>query len=273
VKGQKFARGRAIVQEEYERMLQVCETVRPHDFEVWRRYLEALWLSGLRLEESLALSWDADSSFAIDLSGRHPKFRISADAQKSGKDQLLPMTPDFAEWLLRTPESEREGRVFRILGLGSHRPITPKRVSRMVTKIGGKARIVVNREMKKFKEEICDEKTGKPTGRTKLVEREVTKAASCHDLRRSFGTRWANRVMPATLKLLMRHSSINTTMAFYVSMDADAVADGLWAKHRPRSGQETADLGTYLGTTGESEAKNGSRDPGKNRLKSLPEST
>ena len=105
VKGQKFARGRAIVREEYERMLRACESVRPHDAEVWKRYLKGLWLSGLRLEESLALSWDGESSFAIDLSGKHPKFRIAADAQKSGKDQLLPMTPDFAEWLSRLARS------------------------------------------------------------------------------------------------------------------------------------------------------------------------
>lgn len=253
VKGKKFARGRAIVKEEYERMIQACETVRPHDFETWERYLEGLFLSGLRLEESLALSWDADSGFAIDLSGKHPRFRILADSQKSGKDQLLPMTPDFAEWLLRTPENEREGRVFRIMGLQSDRPMSSKRVSRLVTKIGKKAGVVVNREMKKIKEDVLDPKTGESTGRTRLVEREVIKYASAHDLRRSFGTRWARRVRTATLKLLMRHSSIETTMRFYVEMDADDVAADLWAQHEAEVGQEIAGLGPVFGTIDHSE--------------------
>ena len=51
----------------------------------------------------MALSWDADAPFAVDLSGRHPRFRIKGEAQKSGRDELTPMTPDFAEFLLRTP--------------------------------------------------------------------------------------------------------------------------------------------------------------------------
>jgi len=40
--------------------------------------------------------------FAVDLSGRRPRFKIKGEAQKSGQDELLPMTPDFAELILRT---------------------------------------------------------------------------------------------------------------------------------------------------------------------------
>ena len=36
--------------------------------------------------------------------------------------------------------------------------------------------------------------------------------------------------MPAVLKRLMRHSDIATTMKFYVTMNADAVADELWGR-------------------------------------------
>ena len=56
------------------------------------------------------------------------------------------------------------------------------------------------------------------------------KFATAHDLRRSFGTRWAKRVMPAVLQRLMRHAEIATTMKYYVTMDADSVADELWGK-------------------------------------------
>ncbi len=54
------------------------------------------------------------------------------------------------------------------------------------------------------------------------------KTASAHDLRRTFGTRWAKRVMPAVLRKLMRHASIETTMGYYVDLDVDEMADDLW---------------------------------------------
>ena len=44
---------------------------------------------------------------------------------------------------------------------------------------------------------------------------------------------WAKRVMPAVLKRLMRHSSIDTTMGYYVALDSADVADELWAKFGP----------------------------------------
>ena len=64
-----------------------------------------------------------------------------------------------------------------------------------------------------------------------VVNRAEGKYASVHDLRRSFGTRWAARVKPATLQLLMRHRSIETTLKYYVAQDADEVADELWREH------------------------------------------
>jgi integrase len=204
--------GRPITAEEFERMLPAVPKARKKDPDVWTRYLTGLWLSGLRLEESTVLSWDLESPFAVDLSGRHPRFRIYAEAEKGNRDRLLPMTPDFAEWLLPTPEVERDGRVFKLNGVKTGTPITPKRVSRIITKIGKKAGVVVNKAEGKF--------------------------ASAHDLRRTFGTRWARKVMPAVLRQLMRHSSIETTMAYYVDLDADAVADELWAGHEPTRGPE-----------------------------------
>ena len=52
--------------------------------------------------------------------------------------------------------------------------------------------------------------------------------ATAHDLRRSFGTRWAIKVKPAILMKLMRHASISTTMKYYVILDSDDVAETLW---------------------------------------------
>jgi integrase len=91
--------------------------------------------------------------------------------------------------------------------LQTGRPITPKRISRIVSAIGKRANVVVNKAEAKY--------------------------ASAHDLRRSFGTRWAGRVKPATLQLLMRHKSIETTLKYYVEQDADDIADELWKSFPP----------------------------------------
>ncbi len=166
-------------------MLAKVTDVRPGDNVRWVRYLRGLWLSGLRLEESLALSWDGDAAFTVDLSGKYPRFRIYAEAEKGHKDRLLPMTPDFAGWLLRTPQSDRAGFVFD-LGIKPGRQRTPNNAGRVVSQIGEKAGVKVD------------------VDRRAAVE--VVKYASAHDLRRSFGTRWSSKVKPATLKALMRHA-------------------------------------------------------------------
>ncbi|MCX7429206.1 MAG: tyrosine-type recombinase/integrase [Planctomycetia bacterium] len=228
-KGAKMMHGRPITTEEYERMLAAADKSRPHDADQWKRYMTGLWLSGLRLEESLVLSWDQDSPFCVCLTGRFPTIRIYAEAEKGHKDRLLPMTPDFAEWLLATPEAERHGPVFALAKRETGGPLTLESTSRIISRIGEKAGVVVNRETKWVNEEVTDPRTGKPTGEKKRVRREVPKFASAHDFRRAFGTRWAPRVKPPTLRLLMRHTSIETTLRYYVDQDADDVASELWA--------------------------------------------
>ncbi len=203
IKGQTMMRGRPITAEEFDRMIAAVPKVRPHDAPAWVRYITGLWLSGLRLEESLALSWEQDAPFHADLTGKRPAFRIYGEAQKSGRDEVLPMTPDFAQYLLQTPEAERVGKVFQLIDQRFHRELDGHRVGQIVGKIGKKAGVIVNKADGKF--------------------------ASAHDLRRGFGTRWAKRVMPAVLRRLMRHSSIQTTMAYYVDLDSAEVADQLWA--------------------------------------------
>ena len=53
-----------------------------------------------------------------------------------------------------------------------------------------------------------------------VVDKSRNKFATAHDLRRSFGERWAARVMPQVLMELMRHESIDTTLKFYVGRNA-----------------------------------------------------
>src|SRR4029079_8409731 len=124
----------------------------------------------------------------------------------------LPMAPEFAEFLLATPEGDRTGPVFRPCTLSGRRP-DELRVSKVLSKAGELAGVKVK----------TDAKTGK------------VKYASAHDLRRSFGERWASRVMPQILMELMRHESIDTTMRFYVGRNAQRTADVLWEAHAAAS--------------------------------------
>lgn len=204
IKGQRLMRGRPLATEEFERMLAMVPKVRPNDPDDWRRLLNGLWLSGLRLGEALTLSWEPDAGFFVDLSGKHPQLRIYAEAEKGRRDRKLPLTPDFAQWLLQTPQNERSGFVFKLPGL-SEGQMTHERVGRNIAAIGRRAGVLGN----------CD----------------TDKYASAHDLRRSFGTRWAKRVMPAVLQKLMRHSAIETTLRYYADIDADDLAADLWREY------------------------------------------
>lgn len=203
--------------------------VNPAAVESWRRYLRGLWLSGLRLAESLNLYWDRPDRLMVDLSGRRPRLSIPAEWEKGHRDRLLPLTPDFAEWLLQTPEAERYGRVFRPI-MPSGNLASAEAAGRILAIIGELARVVVH----------TDPRTGK------------VKYASAHDLRRSFGSRWAKRIMPAVLQKLMRHESIETSMGYYVDLDADELAEDLYRDHDKRIGP----AGTVLGIV----AQDGAQD-------------
>lgn len=204
-KGAKVMRGRPITTEEFERMLgKVQEVVGEAAAPRWTFFLRGLWTSGLRLTESLELYWDQDDKLHPVLTGRFPMLRIPGELEKGHKDRLLPMAPEFAELLKSVPEEERTGPVFRIDRIdGNQGRPTTDRVSKVVSKIGARA----------------------------MVRVDSRKTASAHDLRRSFGERWASRLMPAQLMELMRHESIETTLAFYVGRNAERTAAILWNEH------------------------------------------
>ena len=174
--------------------------ISPAAVESWRHYLRGLWLSGLRLEESMNLYWDRSDRLCVDLTGELPMLSIPGELEKGHKDRMLPITPDFAEFLLTTPAADRRGPVFRpMLATGTARH---DQAGRMLSLIGELAGVKVH----------THPKTGK------------VKFASAHDLRRSFGDRWSNMVLPQDLMDLMRHESIETTMRFYVGKNSARTA-------------------------------------------------
>lgn len=206
VKGSKMMKGRPVTGEEFERMLsKVPEVVPPHAVESWRHLLRGLWWSGLRRGEAMKLSWDRDG-LSVEMSGKYPMLRIPAEAEKGHKDRLLPIAPEFCEMLMATPDVERTGWVFEPVPTRKKSSrLSADAVGRTISAIGQAASVKVDTDSK-----------GK------------IKYASAHDLRRSFGERWAARVMPPVLMQLMRHEKIETTLKFYVGRNAEVTSEVLW---------------------------------------------
>jgi integrase len=204
----KKSKGRAPTEDEFKRIMDaVPKVVGPQRASSWRHIIEGLWWSGLRLGEALELWWDRDDKVRIDLAGGRPVLRIPAELEKGHQDRLLPIAPEFAEFLLKTPPEKRTGLVFRPAAERNRGGrLTPNHVIKVISAIGEEAKVVVNVEAR----------TGK------------VKYASAHDFRRAFGDRWALRVMPPVLMQLMRHESIETTMRYYVGRNVEATADILW---------------------------------------------
>lgn len=195
----KLMKGRPLTSDEFDLMLRAIPRVltRDEDRLQFARLLWGLWLGGLRLGEAKRLTW-VPSPFCVDLSGRYPRIRMEASAHKGKRDLMLPLTEAFCTWLLDTPKDQRFGAVFEVA-------VPDRRVGEIISAIGQAAGVEVS----------------------------AGKFASAHDLRRSFGSRLAPLVKPATLQLLMRHASIETTMKYYVDLDADDVGDEL-RRGRPK---------------------------------------
>ena len=190
-------KNRPITLEEFERVLSAVEKVRPSDAQPWQYLLRGLWLSGMRLGEALGASWDESAAVAITaIETERPRLRIDGTAQKSGKTTESPCTPDFAALLAETPDSDRRGRVFKV-------------PTRRVDTASG---VIVK----------CFRAAGVRGG--------------AHDLRRAFCTRWARRLSAQALKELARHSSLSTTLRYYV---ADVgLEDQIWGAEGKNEGKK-----------------------------------
>ena len=142
----------------------------------------------------------------------HYFFRISSDSEKGKQDRILPIAPEFEMLIENDPANK--GRVYNPRKSKMRTPVPRSdTVSKIITRISTEANVVVDVRKKK------DDKGRKY---------EVEKYAGAHDLRRSFGTRWAERVMPKILMELMRHESIETTMKYYVGQNAVSTTQILW---------------------------------------------
>lgn len=248
-KGTKIMRGRPITGEEFDRMLdkieagivasgkgrsrktrkrklgaeamerkrEAQEKVAAANRPAWERLLRGLWMSGLRLGEAVNLTWDDPAWPMLVLTGKKPLLWIPAACQKSGRDSLTPLTPDFYRFLVEeTPDDQRKGLVFPLASKDGSRLRNANYVGRVISAAGRLAGIVTDSDEGRF--------------------------ATAHDLRRAFGCRWSLKVMPAVLKDLMRHQDISTTMKYYVGQNAEAMAAAIWAA-------DDASPGSAVGTS------------------------
>ena len=89
-KTDKLMKGRPIVLEEHERMLQAARIVGKERAPDWRLFLNGLWFSGLRLAECVQLSWEPDAAVSVFMQpGYKPAIRFKPEGQKSHRAELL----------------------------------------------------------------------------------------------------------------------------------------------------------------------------------------
>lgn len=190
----KFMRGRPVTEGEYLEMLEACVPVCGAEALAWRRFLELLWYSGMRLEEATRCSWDSPPVMVRLDSKPYPTIMFYAEGHKAGQDTVSPVTPEFHQWLSQTPEAARAGKVAPL-------PVQAVEASRRISAIGQACRILV----------------------------DENKHASAHDIRRAFGSRWAKVVRPLTLQKLMRHRDFTTTLKYYIGLEAEDAGAELWS--------------------------------------------
>jgi len=179
-----------------ERMLPACSS------KALRRLMQGLWISGLRLGEALALTWDDPQRPMLgDVDARRPVLHMPAAFDKGRVDRLLPLTPDFVALLRETPLPSRSGLVFPVTGPAGNPIRSADAVGRRISAAGKLAGIVT--------------KDGRH--------------ATAHDLRRSFASRWAPRLSPAVLREIMRHADIKTTLSYYALESAERTANEVWS--------------------------------------------
>ena len=217
-KAEKKMKGRPLTDDEFKRILKAVPSVldekRVSD---WIFFLRGLWLSGLRIQEAVTLSWEQRAgSFSIEsIDSPRPMLRLCSERDKGGRDGLSPLTPDFVSLLREVPRDARYGFVFNPSGHRVSRMQTANAVGRVVSDICTHAKIEVGKKRGEY--------------------------ATAHDLRRSFASRWSSKVMPADLRELMRHKSIQTTMLFYVGQDAKRTADAVWDAFHETKGDFSGD--------------------------------
>lgn len=214
-------KGRPLSEREFQKMLATtARVVGPNAETSWKHFLTGLSLCGLRLSEALDLSWDDESTFHIrNLDSEAPYLRIPPLLDKSKRGTSLALTPDFADFLRETPPIKRIGKVFRPQNKKGGYHYRPDTVSKIISQIGELAHVIV------------DDSKAPP------------KCASAHDLRRTFAERWKH-LPHVTLKTIMRHKDLRTTLKYYTGQNVEADAKLLREAYQNASARSLAKRGS-----------------------------
>lgn len=194
-----LAKGRALTDSE---VAQFIKTAKEERGQLWADLVEGLWLSGLRIGEAYRLTWH-HSGFWVEMAVWPPLYHITE--QKNKQRQTLPVVPEFAPWLQKRQQAY--GFVFQLPGAVAER-VGLENCVRYISDIG--------------------EAAGIRTG--------PDKHATAHDLRRSFATRWAAKVLPQHLKQLMRHANITTTLAYYADIRTTELTEAIYPQVGDKGG-------------------------------------
>ena len=207
-------RGRPLNEIEVETFMEAIKGVCKYDVDGWTMVVNGLITTGLRLDELFSMSWDQPGTIRPkQTKSGNVVLEIPGSRQKNKKTETIPTIPAFALLLAKIPVEKREGRVFQPVNRFG-KVSSPKQAGRVLSDVGKAAGIVINDE---------------------------GKHASAHDLRRTFGGRLAAAGVPAAdLKKIMRHSSVTTTMKYYVNSDAEEAAQRIAERLQ----------GTVMGTPG-----------------------
>lgn len=200
------AKGRPLSGEEFDRMYTAIDKVigREPARDGWRRLLKGLYLSSLRLDEYLKLTWNDPTLMRVDLDGDFPALIIPCYTEKGKENRIIPIPKDFANLLNEVPTKQRTASVVRLVSQKKNTASPRNRdyISKKISKFGKSAGIIVGR-----------------------YENGNIKFASAHDLRRSAGARWARQVRNLfDLQTLMRHKDPRTTRTYYAHEDAADLA-------------------------------------------------
>ena len=151
-----------------------------------RAFLLCGWLAGLRRNEALELEWQRGGAVPWLDPHRtpHPRIWLPAEAVKGAEDQWVALHPEL--WAALDALPRRGPKVFRFTG--ARGPLTPSGVSQLITGLARRAGVRL----------------------------------SMKSLRRGFACRLAARVPAQTLKKVMRHADVRTTLEFYANVDQAA---------------------------------------------------
>lgn len=160
-------------------------------------YLRALWLSGCRMQEPLGIHANRqDCHRPLELGGRNPRM-CWVTSQKNRRDQIAPITMDFAADIRR--RVHRGGYLYQLTcetGVITDRTA----ISKMISAIGKEAGVIAE-----------------PGASAKF--------ATAKHFRSSFVTRWSLLGMPLErIQKIVRHQDIATTRKYYLG-NTEGVSD------------------------------------------------